>query len=358
MHKIRRRIWLLGFSLVFAVVAISVLSVLERRMEKEEERRALLDVPEGWQILLYGENVMDMVEQGDVIWAGTRNGVYLIDRRKAEIIERMEFCREITYVTSILLDDEGTLWVSYENGLVTWDGEKHEYYNSDNALPDDRANFVTQDREGNIWVGTWGGAAYYDGDTWHTITTEDGLSVDMVNVIMEDSLGNFWFGAYNVRGGAVSIAKQDGTWQYFTMDNGIPNNNVTGFWELEEGTVWVGTGFYNRGGAARFVFEEGGYRLEKTLEKEDGLAGEKVRSLFHDNLGNLWFGSEFDGIAVIDETKMEQLNFTVLTEDDGLSHNEVLSIMQDVDGDMWLGTLDGITKLDYDAVQSVHKLKN
>ena len=349
MQRDRRRIWLLAVSLVFAVAIIVGLSVFENILEEEEEQRALLDIPHGWKVLLRGDNFMAMVDQGDLVWAGGRNGVYKIDRRKAELIERIEFSDEVTYVTSLLIDNNDMLWVSYENGLVTWDGKEFNYYNTETGLPDNRANFVTQDSNGNVWVGTWGGAAFYDGNAWQTISTEDGLSVSMVNVILEDSFGNFWFGAYNMKGGAISILMADGSWQYFSMENGLPNDNVTGFLELEKGSIWVGTGFYNRGGAAILSYEEGKYHIKNILKKKDGLAGEKVRSLYQDNLGNIWFGSEFDGIAIMNES-----NMAILTEDEGLSHNEVLSILQVTDGDMWLGTLDGITIIEYDLVKKIH----
>lgn len=346
MQKTRKRMIILGLILVSLVAAITVLSVLERRLVEEDERRAVLDVPEGWQIILKGENFMSMAEQGDILWGGSRNGVFKIDRLTGELIKKMEFCREVIYVTSVLVDHEGKLWVTHQEGVATWDGKDYNYYSEEDVLPDNRANYVTLDSQNNIWVGTWGGASVYDGNSWRTITEDDGLSDNMVNIIFEDSLGSMWFGSYIIRNNAISILN-DGKWQYFTMENGLPNNNVTSFLELKEGSMLVGTGFYNRGGAAIFDYKKGEWTIEKTLDENDGLAGEKVRSLFKDSLGNLWFGSEFDGIAIKDP----EGNFTVLTEEEGLSHNEVLSILQDVDGTLWLGTLDGITRLNLDAVR-------
>ncbi len=342
------RIWSMWFLLLALGAGIFVLTMIDRQLEEQRERAALMALPEGWHVLLRAENVMSMAEKGDRIWAGGRRGVYEIDRQAAEVIRQVEFPWSVAYVTSVLVDDQGRLWVGYEDGVVVWDGSTFTHLTAPDTLPDNRVNTLYQDTSGRIWVGTWGGAAFHDGLDWNWITTEDGLAVNMVNVIMEDNVNCLWFGAYAVPSGAVSIRHDDGTWQYFTTEEGLPNDNVTAFLEVEPGVVWVGTGFYTRGGAALFAHSGDMWVLENIMEKEDGLAGEKVRSLYQDDQGSLWFGSEFDGVMI-----MRGDHRTILTEDDGLSHQEILSILQDADGDIWLGTLDGITKLGNEVIQEL-----
>ncbi len=339
---------ILGFALIALVLMIFLLSIWEERLIKQKEQESILNIPEGWQIISKGENFISMAEQDDIIWGGGRNGVFKFDRKTGEVLEKLDFCQEVVYVTSLLIDCDDKLWVSYEGGVVTWDGNKFEYFNQDNVLPDNRANYIMQDSQDRIWVGTWGGVAIFNGVSWTVMTEEDGLADNMVNIIFEDSYGGMWFGSYIIRDKAISVLK-DNNWQYFTMETGLPNNNVTSILELKNNTVLVGTGFYNRGGAAGFVLQDGDWVLDFTLDENDGLAGEKVRSLYQDNLGNIWFGSEFDGIAIKDSKG----NYTVITEEDGLSHDEVLSILQDMDGDLWLGTLDGITRLDETYLKSL-----
>lgn len=343
------RFWSLCFLLLILAAGLFVLNVIARQVQQRQEQAALSELPAGWQVLLRDENVMSMAEQDDTIWAGGRSGVYKIDRRSGALLGQMDWPWRVNYVTAVLIDHQDRLWVGHEEGVAVWDGSTHTRHTAADVLPDNRVNALYRDRTDRIWVGTWGGAAYYDGSDWGVLTVEDGLAANMVNTIMEDSLGHFWFGAYAVPDGAVSIRGHDG-WQYFSISEGLPNNNVTAFLEVERGIVWVGTGFLNRGGAAQFVHEDEGWILKQAMKKEDGLAGEKVRSLYRDDLGNLWFGSEFDGVTI-----MRNESMLVLTKDDELSHPEILSILQDADGDVWLGTLDGITRLEYSIVQQISR---
>jgi len=90
--------------------------------------------------------------------------------------------------------------------------------------------------------------------------------------------------------------------------------------------------------------------IYNTLIKSDGLAGEKVRSIYQDNAGRLWFGSEYDGVTIFDNKAIN-----IYTVDDGLSDNEVKCMFQDNEGNMWLGTRDGITYISSEALIRLKK---
>jgi ligand-binding sensor domain-containing protein len=82
---------------------------------------------------------------------------------------------------------------------------------------------------------------------------------------------------------------------------------------------------------------------------KDGLAGESTRSVYEDDAGWMWVGSEYDGIAVGTPG-----SWKVLTEKDGLAGYEVKIMTQDPDGTYWLGTNSGLTRIDpKSALQAV-----
>jgi len=80
------------------------------------------------------------------------------------------------------------------------------------------------------------------------------------------------------------------------------------------------------------------------------LAGGKVRSLFQDASGALWFGSEYDGVARFDGEK-----WLVLNNKDGLSGLEVKTMLQTQNGDLWLGTENGITRISSNALKDLNE---
>jgi ligand-binding sensor domain-containing protein len=103
-----------------------------------------------------------------------------------------------------------------------------------------------------------------------------------------------------------------------------------------DGALWVGTGFADLGGAARFEGEKW-----VPLLKRDGLAGNKVRSLFVDRGGVMYFGSEYDGLAI-----HAQERWRYLDRRDGLAGKEIKAMLQDADGIFWLGTDTGLSRME------------
>lgn len=69
--------------------------------------------------------------------------------------------------------------------------------------------------------------------------------------------------------------------------------------------------------------------------------GEYVTSVFEDSKGNLWFGTNGNGIARFDG---ETLRY--FTTKDGLPSDRVTAIIEDSDGNFWLSTGEGLTKYD------------
>lgn len=72
-----------------------------------------------------------------------------------------------------------------------------------------------------------------------------------------------------------------------------------------------------------------------------------MRSIFLDSKNRLWFGSEYDGVAIRIGAKWK-----VYRQADGLSHPEIKVIREDDAGNLWIGTRDGITRIQANALPS------
>lgn len=110
----------------------------------------------------------------------------------------------------------------------------------------------------------------------------------------------------------------------------------------KNGNIWFGT---NDEGVARYdpTLTESGKSLIYFSTKE-GLAGSAIRGIVEDKDGNMWFGtnggvSKFDGKSFINFTKK-----------DGLSDNNVWSIYGDKVGNIWVGTERGVSKYNPSAI--------
>ncbi len=241
--------------------------------------------------------------------------------------------------TRALLLHGNILWIGHERTLTSWDGHERRDYTETDGLPSGRVLSLFLDKEGRLWVGTDGGVSVRDGVAWRMLlTSKQGLASNMGNAMLQDNQGGMWFGSYVAPAGGVSRLSPNGKWQKWTMADGLPHANITSFCEDQQGRIWAGSGLLDRGGAICFEAAGGEWRLVKVLTRQDGLAGEKVRALFCDRAGRLWFGSEYDGVAVLGHR-----GWSIYRESDGLSHPEVKAIAQDSDGNIWLGTRSGVT---------------
>lgn len=310
------------------------------------------DAPDGWKQMRLDDEFSAILEDGDVIWAGGRDGLFKFDKENVEFISKLELTPNLTYVSGLVLDDENRLFIASQNGVVIVENGESQLITTKDGLPDNRINCILKDDQGAIWIGTWSGAAVYRDGSWETINTGDGLYHDMVNVMLQDSTGGMWFGSYAVKDGGVSCLK-DGSWYYFNLSNGLPNENVTAFYEDAaafnedaNSAIWCGTGFLYKGGACRFVYKDGKPVIEDLILKSDWLAGEKVRSIFGDSIGNVWVCSEYDGAALFKKGKS-----TILNVKDGLSDPEIKAGITDSEGNLWLAARLGITYISRKALE-------
>jgi ligand-binding sensor domain-containing protein len=289
---------------------------------------------DGFDVVLSNADICTMAIDGNTLWAGGSNGLYKINMNTmtSNRVDDYKFVRSVVF-------SNGVLWVGHENGL-TYIGDKKRTYTTKDGLPDDKVNALMIDKNKLLWVGTWKGAAVFTNKVIRTYTIKDGLPVNMVNVLMQDNLGGIWFGSYVAPRGGISILR-DGKWQYFTTNDALLHANINTIIQRKDNRVVVGGGLYTNGGGTYFEFKIDKWQKTGTISKKDGLAGEKVRSLFEDSLNRLWIGSEYDGLVIMQGSAVLQK----LTVNDGLPNNEVKVICEDKNRNIWIGTRTGLVKI-------------
>jgi ligand-binding sensor domain-containing protein len=251
------------------------------------------------------------------------------------------------YIKAVLLDGD-KVWIGHDSGLTLIQNGTVTTFTKKEGLPDIRVNALCLDAEGDLWVGTWGGVAVLHHDMIvRTMTREDGLPDDMINVILQDSRGGMWFGSYVAPRGGVSVFYQ-GKQQCFTTKDALVHSNINTIIELTSGDIITGGGLYTQGGGTRFAFRNDRWEKISNLKKEDGLAGEKIRSMLEDSRGRLWIGSEYEGLAILVDGKS-----TIMTTENGLSNDEVKTIVEEPDGTIWIGTREGLVRIDKGRMENV-----
>jgi ligand-binding sensor domain-containing protein len=215
---------------------------------------------------------------------------------------------------------------------------------------------VIQDRKGNIWMASWEGIFRYDGKSFTNITSK--ITSARFFSVVEDRKGNFWFGTIGsgvyYYDPSASLRAGGHSFQHFTIENGLLNNEVTSICEDKKGNIWFGVsgGLSCYDPSASLRAGEKSFRnyiINGNAINEDWMGITfpdrkpiSVNTIMEDKTGKLWIGTRGD--AYLYDGK----KFTTLTNRDGKAFNNVWSIIEDKKGNIWFGA-DGLWRYDPSA---------
>ncbi|MCR5032706.1 MAG: hypothetical protein K6A92_07580 [Lachnospiraceae bacterium] len=331
------------------LMGLILIGLLYRNSRKEPEAVVM----ENLQVFLPGQEISALMDDGEKLWVGTPDGIYLLDRDTGETMKQLDSDIEMIYAAAFARTPDGTVWAGHDQGLCAFDREGTEQFRLTAPLiPGGRVNALYVSKEG-LWAGMQEGAVLLaqDGENWavqETLTGNNGLCEDVVQVI-EPVGEELWFGSYLAEGeGGISIRKKDG-WSYLSTKDGIQHRYINAILPLSEEEVLIGSGHMVYGGLCLAGKQDDGWTITDTWDQENGIPGMKVRYLFLDRQKRLWITTESDGVMILDGMEnlfsMEngQLQGTCIRQENGLADNEV-KCMAETDSCIWLGGKYGLTR--------------
>ena len=257
-------------------------------------------------------------------------------------------------VGAVATNHHGGVWIESDQHVLHWIASK-ERFERESFSTDDLKFFPLR------WVGT-GFWAVRGSDLLtfsrgqlqsHALPKE--LSVDQIRGVAVGGDGAVWVGTQDGRigryqGGQLKLqsqpvltsfqdpAKHDWKVQVaptfertLTFPSGGVNHGITYNFVIHdnEGNMWVGSE------------NEGLFRIEKqsiqTISTAQGLASDNVYPVLHARDGDMWVGSWPAGLSRIHDGKV----ITALTEKDGLP-GLITALAEDSTGNIWLGSHNGI----------------
>lgn len=160
-----------------------------------------------------------------------------------------------------------------------WDGDQQSRFPTSLAA----------DPAGGVWVGTEGDGVWrHDGKKWTQFTTKDGLGDDYCYALAVDKAGRVWAG--HLRSG-VSVWNGEKWRNYGLLDGPIGDHVFAIAVSPHDGDVWIATD----AGLARWRAEKDEWDY---YTRAAGLPADQVQALAFDDFGNLYAGTQCDGIAI------------------------------------------------------------
>jgi len=167
----------------------------------------------------------------------------------------------------------------------------------------------------------------------------------VINSIFQDSKGHYWFGS-NKEGGCLYDGK---SLKYFTMEDGLVDNNIFTIQEDEIGNIWFGTesGISSYDGTQFKTHTSPNFKdktkfgFHSVNKKSDGDWGIKA--------SDLWFNGG-DGIGV-HRLSDQQLNFLAFPTHNNNPNNPdiVTDIARGRNNKIWIATYAGVFGYDGDS---------
>jgi ligand-binding sensor domain-containing protein/signal transduction histidine kinase len=245
---------------------------------------------------------------------------------------------------SLLQDQRGFMWFGTGYGLNKYDGFNFTIYTletSEDVLAGNSISRLYQDRAGNLWIGTAADLVRMDRETGKfthykpDATNPHSLLPGRINTFGEDSSGALWIGT---NGGLNRYEPATDTFtRYFE------NEGVLSFLVDRGGGTWLGTAF------GLWYFSPGTLGKQNPVEyrivpeDQDRFGGNIVNTVFEDQQGAVWAGTQYSGLNRLDRTTGQFTRFLTNPDDPySLSHNRIWSIKEDDRGRLWIGTMDGL----------------
>jgi len=301
-------------------------------------------------------------------------------------------------VLSILQDRRGFMWFGTQAGLNRYDGYRITTWRNDpdipDSLPDNYVSASYEDAQGRLWFGTKGGLARFDGATGKFVryaapdeatrragnrsvlaivpapggglwlATGDGLlhvnpesgrvrtyrhdpgdphslGDDRVNALAMDGKGNLWIGT---GAGLDRLAPGAERFEHHVVHAHDPQRNTV--LSLSMGprdTLWIGSA------AGLEAWRLGpGAPERRRLGEAEGIGEVRVLSLYHDNGGTLWVGTDLEGLKWLDPAGGRFVTYRNDPADQHtLADNQVSAVLVDRTGTLWAGAqYGGVSRAD------------
>lgn len=261
------------------------------------------------------------------VWASSTSVVGYLDGGSFVVLDNIPFNSGIEMTTT---DYQGNLWVaSSTQGVMKLVTNNFVDLTRNAGIDREVANCVWRS-DGMLYIGTDNGLRIIgpDGKEIGNALTAN-LGSAKIRSIAEDQQGNLWFATYTEDRGLICYSP-DKRYQAFTVEDGMPSNQVRNVTVADDGSVYAGT----NGGLV--VIKNG--RIVRTVGSEDGVNNTVFLTVTQTEDGSYLAGTDGDGIYVIGEDDVKRLG-----REDGLTSEVVMRIIWDAEREVyWLVTSNSI----------------
>lgn len=304
--------------------------------------------------------VFAITQDGDgFMWFGSRNGLnrydgyqfkqYHHDDEQAQSLVDND-------IRSLYYDQQDScIWVGTRAGLSKFHLGNERFYNTGPdslaawGLAQEFIRHINRDRKGRLWIGMNTGLTYWDESQARFAPVIKIPPLDLkqssawVSSLMENRLGQLWLGTANglfqIKDGHSSQPKLVRADQLFSVLAALNDRDIRSLCEDQEGNLWIGTqsnGLYKWNPLTQDLVH-----FQHQVDNPYSLADNSIRSIVLDREYQIWIGT----FAGLNHYRPESQDFETIQSEDfmasGLSNSSIHELFVSKKGALWLGTYNG-----------------
>ncbi|MGB0882710.1 MAG: adenylate/guanylate cyclase domain-containing protein [Vicingaceae bacterium] len=288
-----------------------------------------------------------------IIWIGTQSGLNKFDKGKQYFKHHQHWSNQpktinSNTVWSIFQNNNGNVWVGTDKGVNIFDSNTGSVnvlipeFSFTNKQKNKGVYTIHKGRNGSIYLGTDGGVfKVLENKLIHI--DANGMNQNRTYGILQDNKNRLWFAT---KDGLVLANQENKTFKTFTTQDGLPSEVVRVVFQDFNGNIWVGT---DGEGLCKVVDKNGEITFAVYRNNQDQLgtiSNNTILSIYQDNKDFLWIGTFGGGLNKLD-LKTEKFSF--FSEEDGLANNVVYGILGDGKGNLWMSTNKGVSSFNIRA---------
>ncbi len=218
-----------------------------------------------------------------------------------------------SYIHSIILDNEGLIWLGTDTGVAIFDKARNIFYSLEAYLYEKGVrNKLNYD-----WTG------------------------EQVHAVYQDFRNNIWLA---IEKSIYILNKDDGKFTVLRHEtenkNSLLDGSIAGIFGNRKGTVLVA---YLRKGFSKLDINIKNFKhIQSNEDEPNSINSDAVRSIFKDKRNNLWIGTYDHGINFIPNQNKENIRFHRYNAHDinTINSNYVTTIYVDSEERLWVGTFE------------------